>query len=281
MIPSAFDYERATSLDDALAKLKAGGKIIAGGHSLVPLMKLRLSEPERLIDITRISELKGIRESNGRIVIGAGDDPSRGGGLSRAGAPMPGACGSRGDDWRSAGPQPGHHGRQSRACRSVGGLPGGDARARRRHSDRRIDRAPQREGVGLLPGPVHRRSQADEIITAVAVKPVRTAAYAKLHQRASHYAIVGVAAALEITGGTIASARVGLTGASSHAERLTNVEQALTGRPATEDTIDGAAKLAGAGIQNVNSDIHAGEQYRRAMIGVFARRALAAALARG
>ena len=72
MIPVAFDYERATSLDDAVAKLGAGGgKIIAGGHSLVPLMKLRLSEPGRLIDIARIPELPGIRESGGRIVIGA------------------------------------------------------------------------------------------------------------------------------------------------------------------------------------------------------------------
>ena len=57
MIPSAFDYERATSLDDAVARLAHGGKVIAGGHSLVPLMKLRLSEPQRLIDIARIPEL--------------------------------------------------------------------------------------------------------------------------------------------------------------------------------------------------------------------------------
>ena len=72
MIPVAFDYERATSVDDAIAKLGAGGgKLIAGGHSLVPLMKLRLSEPGRLIDIARIPGLSGIRESGGRIEIGA------------------------------------------------------------------------------------------------------------------------------------------------------------------------------------------------------------------
>ncbi len=75
MIPTTFEYARATSLDDALAKLKAagsGGKFIAGGHSLVPLMKLRLSEPQVLIDISRIPELAGIREREGKIVIGAG-----------------------------------------------------------------------------------------------------------------------------------------------------------------------------------------------------------------
>src|SRR4051812_12705197 len=75
MIPARFDYARATSLDDALAKLKAAdgaGKFIAGGHSLVPLMKLRLSEPGVLIDISRIPELSGIRERDGKIAIGAG-----------------------------------------------------------------------------------------------------------------------------------------------------------------------------------------------------------------
>ena len=73
MIPVAFDYERATSIDDAIAKLGAsnGGKLIAGGHSLVPLMKLRLSEPGTLVDISRIPGLSGIKEAGGRIEIGA------------------------------------------------------------------------------------------------------------------------------------------------------------------------------------------------------------------
>ena len=74
MIPSAFDYARATSLDDALARMQAAGgagKLIAGGHSLVPLMKLRLSEPQLLIDISRVPELSGIRERDGKVVIGA------------------------------------------------------------------------------------------------------------------------------------------------------------------------------------------------------------------
>jgi carbon-monoxide dehydrogenase medium subunit len=113
------------------------------------------------------------------------------------------------------------------------------------------------------------------------VKPNRAAAYAKLVKRASHYAIVGVAAALELQGGTVTSARIGLTGASSHARRLTEAEQVLAGRPANEETIDAAAEAAGAGVEYVSSDIHAGEDYRRAMIGVFTRRALRAAVSRG
>jgi carbon-monoxide dehydrogenase medium subunit len=118
----------------------------------------------------------------------------------------------------------------------------------------------------------------DEILTAVSFAPVRASAYAKLFQKASHYAIVGVAAALEVTGGTIRSARLGLTGASTHARRLTAVEQALAGTGA--EAVGQATQDAGAGIDPINADIHAGEAYRRAMIGVFAKRAVLAALAR-
>ena len=120
--------------------------------------------------------------------------------------------------------------------------------------------------------------QADEMITAVRFTPVKAAAYAKLYQKASHYAIVGIAAALDVQGGKIQSARVGLTGATTHAVRLAKLEQALIG--ATQETIGQVAANAGAGLDNINSDIHASEEYRRAMVAVFAKRALAAALAR-
>jgi carbon-monoxide dehydrogenase medium subunit len=121
---------------------------------------------------------------------------------------------------------------------------------------------------------------SDEIILGVQFVPVKSAAYAKLHQRASHYAIVGVAAALDVKGGTIQSARIGLTGASSHAIRLANVEQALAGKALSGQTIEAAAQLAGKDLKEINADIHASEAYRRAMIPVFTRRALDAASAR-
>jgi carbon-monoxide dehydrogenase medium subunit len=281
MIPSAFDYERATSVDDAVAKLRAGGKIIAGGHSLVPLMKLRLSEPPRLIDIARIPELRRIRESNGEIVIGAATthhDVATSPVLAIRCPVLAEAAATIGDQ-------------QVRNRGTIGGSLA--------HADPSADYPAVMLALAAefqLTGPNGRRAvkaddffrdlftvdlAADEIITAVHVKPAGTAAYAKLYQRASHYAIVGVAASLEVNGGTIASARIGLTGATSHAQRLTNVEQALAGRPATAATIDAAATLAAAGVVTVSSDIHAGEEYRRAMIGVFTRRALSAALARG
>lgn len=283
MIPTAFDYQRASSLDDALSKLAAAGgegKLLAGGHSLVPLMKLRMSEPKVLIDIARIPGLSGVREKDGRIEIGAGTTHAdvASSSLLREKCPMvANAAAEIGD------PQ----------VRNRGTLGGSLA-----HADPAADYPAAMLAVDAeihVKGPkgwrVVKASDffrdlftvdlaPDELIAGVQFVPVKTAAYAKLHQRASHFAIVGVAAALELAQGTIRSARVGLTGASTHAVRLSNVERALAGKPATARTIEEAAREAGAGIEAVNADIHASEEYRRAMIPVFTRRALAAALAR-
>ncbi len=283
MIPVAFDYERATSLDDAVAKLKAAGgsaKIVAGGHSLIPLMKLRLSEPQRLIDIARIPELRGVTETGRTISIGAATTHHE----IATSAALQLRCPVLSDAAAMIGDQ------QVRNRGTIGGSLA--------HADPSADYPAVMLALDAsfqLVGPKGRREvkavdffkdlmtvdlTADEILASVHFTPVRTAAYAKLVQRASHYAIVGVAAALEVRGGAIASARVGLTGGSSHARRLTNVEQALAGQKASTDTIEAAARLAGGGVDYVNSDLHASEEYRRAMIDVFTRRALAAALAR-
>ena len=104
--------------------------------------------------------------------------------------------------------------------------------------------------------------------------PVRSAAYSKLRQRASHFAIVGVAAALDVTGDTVRGARIGLTGAGTHAQRLTRAEAALIGQRVSDETLRAASALAGSDVAVVNADIHAGEDYRRGMIPVFTRRAL-------
>jgi carbon-monoxide dehydrogenase medium subunit len=283
VIPTTFEYARATSVDDALAKLKAagsGGKFIAGGHSLVPLMKLRLSEPQVLIDISRLPELAGIREREGKIVIGAGTvhhDVATSALLRERCPVVAEAAAEIGD------PQVRHRG-------TLGGSvahadPSADMPAVLLALDAEIHlKGPKGwrmvKASDFFQGLFTVDMATDEIIASVQVVPVRTAAYAKLHQRASHYAIVGVAAALEVSGGTIVSARVGLTGAASHAIRLPNVEQALKGQPAAAQTIERAVRDAGQGVGDVNSDIHASEDYRRAMIPVFTRRALTAAMAR-
>ena len=201
MIPMAFDYSRATSVDDALAKLRAAngdGKLIAGGHSLVPLMKLRLSEPKVLIDIARIPGLSGIREKGGTIEIGAAtvhhevatstllldQCPALAETAATIGDPQVRNRGTLGGSLAHADP----------AADYPGILVALDAEIHLKGKGgwRAVKAADFFQGmftVDLRP---------DEIIAGVQVKPQRAAAYAKLHQRASHFAIVGVGAALEV-----------------------------------------------------------------------------------
>ena len=283
MIPTAFEYERATSLDDALAKLAAAGsagKLIAGGHSLVPLMKLRLSEPTVLIDIAHIPDFAGIRENDGLIEIGAGTthhDVATST-LLRDGCPVVAETAATIGDQQ---------------VRNRGTLGGSLA-----HADPAADYPAVMLALDAafhLKGPSGLRAvrardffqgmltvdlAPDEILVKTTFAPVRTAAYAKLHQRASRFAIVGVAATLAVRDGTITSVRVGLTGASSSPSRLERVEAALIGQPASSGSAAAAAAIAGDGVEDLNEDIHASADYRRAMIRVFTRRALDGALAR-
>jgi aerobic carbon-monoxide dehydrogenase medium subunit len=280
VIPTAFEYQRATSLDDALARLQAssGGKLIAGGHSLVPLMKLRLSEPSVLIDVARIPGLSGIREKGGKIEIGAATTHSDVAGSSL----LKQVCPVVADTAIEIGDP------QVRNRGTLGGSlahadPAADYPATMVALDAEIHiKGPQGwravKASDFFQGLFTVDLAPNEIIAGVQFAPVKSAAYAKLHQRASHFAIVGIAAAVDVKGGVFQSARIGLTGASTHATRLTAVEQALAGKPATKETIASAAATATA--DELNSDIHASDEYRRAMIKVFTRRALEAALAR-
>ena len=283
MISSSFEYSRATSLDDALAKLRASngeGKFIAGGHSLVPLMKLRLSEPKALIDIARIPGLSVIREKDGKIEIGAGTvhhDVASSALVQKACPALAECAASIGDPQvRNRGTLGGSIAHADPAADYPAALLALDAEVHVKGPNgwRVVKAADFFQGlftVNLAP---------DEIIAGVQFAPVKSAAYAKLHQRASHFAIVGVAAAVDVKSGVIQSARIAVTGASAHATRLTDVESALAGKPASAATVEAAAKGAGAKLQDVNADIHASEEYRRAMVGVFTERALKAALAR-
>ena len=283
MIPAPFEYSRATSLDDALAKLRAtkgAGKFIAGGHSLVPLMKLRLSEPKVLIDIARIPGLSGIRQTGDTIEIGAGTvhhDVASSALLQQVCQMVAEAAQEIGDPQvRNRGTLGGSLAHADPTADYPAVMLALDADIHLKGPDGpRIAKA-REFFLGLFSVDL----SADEIIVGVQFKPVKSAAYAKLHQRASHFAIVGVAAALEATNGAIRSARIGVTGASSHATRLTEVEEALAGKELSMHSIEAAARLAGVNLKDVNSDIHASEEYRRAMIPVFTERALARAMER-
>ena len=283
MIPTQFDYKRANSIDEAIALLSESngeGKFLAGGHSIVPLMKLRMSEPGVLIDIARIPALRGIREVNGNIEIGATTthhDVATSALLRKLAPVASEAAAEIGD------PQVRHRG-------TLGGSLA--------HSDPSADMPAVMVALDAefhLKGKGGWRSvkaedffldlftvdmAEDELIAGVQFAPIGKAAYAKLHQKASHYAIVGVCAALQVEGTVCQSARVAVTGASTHAQRLAEVEEALAGKELTPATIDAAAAVAGEALEGVNSDIHASEAYRRAMVKVFTRRALQRAASR-
>ena len=283
MIPTEFDYRRATSLDEAISLLQATvgeGKFLAGGHSLVPLMKLRLSEPGVLIDISRIPGLSGIREKDGKIEIGATTTHAEVAASDLLRHACPVVCDAAAE---IGDPQ----------VRNRGTLGGSIA-----HSDPAADMPAVMVALDAevhLKGPGGWRAvkaddffqglftvdmAEDELIAGVQFVPVRAAAYAKLHQKASHYAIVGVAAALEVSSGVIKSARIGLTGAGPSAVRLTAIEKALAGQKTTKEAIAAATKDAGSDLSSLNADLHASEEYRKAMIPVFTARAVNAAIAR-
>ena len=282
MIPSAFDYERATSLDDAVARLQAAngaGRLIAGGHSLVPLMKLRLSEPTALIDIARIPDLAGIREHDGVIEIGAltvHHDIATSAVLAHQCPGLAGTASVIGDP-------------QVRNRGTIGGsLAHADPAAEYPAVMVALDAEFHLKGPGgwrtvkatdFFKGVLTVDLGPAEILAKVTFAPAPASAYAKLQQRASRFAIVGVAAVLEIRDSRIEGARLGVTGAGAVPCRLTHAEQALVGQPASGDTISAAVVAAADGVQELNEDLHASAEYRKAMIPVFARRALEQALA--
>jgi carbon-monoxide dehydrogenase medium subunit len=237
-----------------------------------------LSEPAVLIDIARIEGLSGIREVDGAIEIGAGTTHREvaSSPLLRERCPMLAETAAEiGDPQvRNRGTIGGSLAHADPAADYPAAMLALDAELQLRSTRGPRTVRASRFFLGLFTVDL----APDEMIVAVRVAPVRTAAYVKLRQRASHFAIVGVAAALQVNGDTIEAARIGITGAGPHASRLPGVEDALKGHTATENTL--AAAAGRATLDEINADIHASEAYRRAMIPVIARRALEQAIAR-
>ncbi|MFN8058615.1 MAG: xanthine dehydrogenase family protein subunit M [Vicinamibacterales bacterium] len=283
MIPAAFTYERASTLDDAIARLAASGgdaKLLAGGHSLLPLMKLRLAAPAHLIDIGRIPGLSGIRAVDGGIEIGAGTVHHE----VATSALVRATCPAVADAAASIGDV------QVRHRGTLGGSlahadPSADYPAALLAAEATVHVQGPRGARTIRSADFHTGLfsvdlSRDEIIVAVRIGAARASAYEKLYQRASHFAIVGVAASLDLSAGHIVRARIGLTGVASCPRRLAGVEASLEGQPATGATFAGATARAADELDDVAGDLHASEAYRRAMVGVFVQRALRAALAR-
>jgi carbon-monoxide dehydrogenase medium subunit len=285
MIPTAFDYNAPTTLDEALSLLSAnpdGAKVLAGGHSLIPAMKLRLAQPEMLVDITRIKNLSYIREENGQILIGATTThyELESSSLLQTICPLIPACAASIGDVQ---------------VRNKGTIGGSLA-----HSDPAGDWPAAAIALNaelVLVGPVGERLvKADdffvdllttalepgEILREIRIKKPAGRfgqAYQKVPHPASGFAVVGIAVNLTLdASGKCDSASLGVTGVGSKAYRPNASEKSLTGTNLDEQSIATAASHVCDGV-DANSDLYASSEYRCHLAQVHTRRAIVAARA--
>ena len=277
MIPSAFEYVRVGSVDEALSALKAGGedaKIIAGGQSLMPVLRLRLNAPSVIVDCSRIDELKTITDNGDSITIGAAVthyDVMKNPLVNSSVALLARATETVAD------PQIRHRGTSGGAMAHAD--PAGDVPTVGRALD----------ATFTIAGPGGRRTvSADEFFVdyfTTAVGPDEllvsvtypkydgwNAHYVKFNRTAQAWAIVGVAAAVKVEGGAITDARVGLTNMGATPVRATAVEAALIG--ANSAAAVAAAAEAAADGTSPTSDIHADEAFRKHLARVLTKRAV-------
>jgi carbon-monoxide dehydrogenase medium subunit len=285
MISTQFDYVRAQTLDEALTLLAQNedAKILAGGHSLIPAMKLRLAMPPLLIDIGRIAELSYIREEGNQIRLGAMTSHYQieSSELLKKICPLlPECAGHIGDV-------------QVRNKGTIGGSvahsdPAGDWPAAvialnaelvvaGKNGERSInadDFFVDLMTTALQPGEILREIRVNK-------STGRTGqAYVKMHHPASGFAVVGVAANLALDdNGDCRKASIGITGVSSKAYRAQAVEAALNGNPLDDQGTAKAAIRATDGV-DISGDLFASEDYRRHLAAVYTRRAVAIAVER-
>ncbi len=279
MIASSFEYFAPTSVDEALALLSEHGddaKILAGGHSLIPAMKLRLAEPAVLIDIQRVEGLKGVSESDGTLAIGAltTHHELESSNLVNQTVPiLAQTAGEIGDV-------------QVRNKGTIGGsLSHADPAADWPATILALDADLKIVGSGgervvkatdFFEELYTTALEADEILTEIHVAvPAEntTGSYLKLHQVASGFALTGVAAVLTKSGDICENIAVGITGVSDVPYRASEVESTLAGRALTADNIAAAAEKAADGV-DILEDIHASEAYRSNLAKVYTRRAI-------
>lgn len=282
MYPAQFDYHSPASVQEAislLGRLKDDAKLLAGGHSLLPLMKLRLAQPKHLIDLRKVPGLSGIKEDGGAIAIGALTThyAVESSSLLKQKCPLLSeTAGTIGD------PQ----------VRNMGTIGGSLA-----HADPAADYPAAVIALGaelVAEGPKGKRTikvddffkgllttalQPDEILVEIRIPswPAGTGmAYMKFPHPASRFAVVGVAAVVTADGKKVG---VGITGAGTKAVRARGVEAALTGKTLDAATIKAAAEKAPDGV-DVQADLQGSVEYKTHLLKVYCRRALDAALSR-
>ncbi len=286
MYPAAFDYHTPASVPEAIAllgKLRDDAKLVAGGHSLLPMMKLRLAQPKHLIDLRKIPGLSGIKEDGSVIAIGAMTTHYQveSSALLKSKIPVVSDAASTIGD-----PQ----------VRNLGTIGGSLA-----HADPAADMSAVMIALGaelVVEGARGRRTVKvddffkglmatavgpDEILVEIRV-PVPAAgsgaSYMKFPHPASRFAVVGVCAALTVDArGACVKAGVGITGAGTKAVRAKGVEAGLAGKVLDQATIEAAASKAAEGV-DVQADLQGGVEYKSHLLRVHARRAVEAALKR-
>ncbi len=280
MYPSKFDYYRAGSVSEALSLMQQheDAKLLAGGHSLVPVMNLRLATPPVVIDIGRIGELKGISAGGGSVKIGALTTHA----MIEASADVPAVMSQAASG--IADPQ----------VRNRGTIGGNIA-----HADPASDWPTVLTALGAtinIIGSQGERSvgatdffqglfetslEENELVTSISV-PSHGAGigshYAKLFHPASGYAIVGAAAVITVSGGQCSAASVAVGGLTECATKVPSVEAALVGKTLNEATIAAAADAVANDLPgDILSDFHTSAEYRKAMATVYVKRAVSAA----
>lgn len=283
MIPSNFEYHAPTSIEAALDLINRYGddcKILSGGHSLIPVLKLRLAAPAAVIDIGRIPGLSGISLDGDRLRIGALATHAS----IAASALLAQHCPLLSTTAHQIGDQ------QVRNRGTLGGSlvhadPAADWPAailaldasitvRGSNGERHI--AANEFFVDMLTSAVEQGEIVTEISVPVPAQP-RASSYIKVAQSASGFAVVGVAVQLEIDNGVCAGVRIAVTGLAPKAYRAASAENALKGNQMTEALISSAAASADSEAADAMSDIHASGEYRRHLTRVIAARALRAA----
>jgi len=279
MIPSPFEYQKVTSLSEALNGIAQGDediKVLAGGHSLLPVMKLRLATPAKLLDIGQVQELKGIQDSGSQLSIGAMMTHTQiaSSDIIREKAPaLAEAASLIGDvQVRNVGTIGGSLAHADPSADYPGVILALDAEivVQSVNGERTI------KAIDFFVGLFTTALKPNELIVQIRV-PVNAAnqnsCYLKFPQPASRFPVVGCAVALEKSGDTCKEARVGFSGVGPAAFRDSGVENALKGQSLSEQSIADAAAQATEG-KDVLDDPNASETYRRHLAKVFAKRAL-------
>ena len=281
-----FAYYRAGSLAEAgqLLQQHPGAKLLAGGHSLIPLLKLRLATPAALIDIGRLDELKGISVTDGRVRIGALTTHAE----LAASSELAERCPALGEAAGLIG-DPAVRNRGTIGGNVAHADPASDLPTVLRALDATIavtvdDGERSIPAADFFEGMMETALGDHDIVTAIEVPATGAGqgqAYVKFSHPASRYAVVGAAAAVTLVGGTVGAVAVALGGLVPAARRADSVEEALAGQAPTADVIAAAAAAVSADLgDELIGDIYASAEYRRAMAPVCVKRALRAAIER-